>query len=269
MPAAKFACAAWGFRHYNLDDFLAAARRLDLDAVEIQVRENGVGQISPEASAAELQQAVRQAADAGVTLAAVAGGNDFTMADPVARRQQVDAVRRQVDTTAGLGAGVLRLFAGWVGDQQISDATFGYVRECLEALAPYAAERGVTLAIENHGGITRTGAQCRRLLEGLPPVVGLNYDPANFRHVDEDPLAALRVTADLVVYSHWKDVRLLQEAWDYCAVGEGIIGWEPIVTDLLVSYDGYWAIEYETVEDVERGTAVSLQYLRDLVARGG
>ena len=73
----------------------------------------------------------------------------------------------------------------------------------------------------------------------------------------------------MVVYSHWKDVRLAAEEWDYCAVGEGVIGWEPIVADLLASYTGYWAIEYETAEDVERGTAVSLQYLRDLIGQRG
>ena len=42
--------------------------------------------------------------------------------------------------------------------------------------------------------------------------------------------------------------------------------WEPIVRALVRSgYGGYWAIEYEEMSDVERGTAASLEHLRRLL----
>jgi sugar phosphate isomerase/epimerase len=175
-----------------------------------------------------------------------------------------------------LGAKVLRVFAGWVSASAYTDATFERISDALMQVGEYAADRAVSVAMENHGGITATGAQCYRLLiapacglanryNTLP--LGLNYDPANFRHAGEDPLSALLVTADLVNYSHWKDVRYEGDTPEYCAVGEGVIDWAPIVEELLASGDdGYWAIEYEEPEDVVRGTRDSAEYLREVVA---
>ena len=263
---AKLACAAWGFREYTPPEYFAAVKKLGLDFVELNLDEGETHHLSPSDSEDDLQLAARQAADVGVQIVALAGGNDFTVSDAAARRQQIDSVKRQIDVCAILGAEVLRIFAGWVSVKQVRDETFANVRTCLEELAPYAAANDVVVAIENHGGITSTSAKCIRLLDGLPPAVGLNYDPANFAHCDEDPLAALMVTADHIVYTHWKDVRLVDDEWEYCAVGEGVINWQPIVAKLAAYYDGYWAIEYEETADAERGTKVSLDYLKDCMS---
>ncbi len=265
MP--KLACAAWGFREYTPPRYFAAARQLGLEFVEINIDEGQTRHLSPSDSDADLQKVARQAADEGVKIVAVAGGNDFTVPDAAARAKQVDAVKRQLDVCATLGAEVLRIFAGWAGDKQVRDETFGWVRDCLEELAPYAEKSGVTIAVENHGGVTKTGAECLRLLRDMPRTVGLNYDPANFRHADEDPLAALLVTRDRIVYTHWKDVKLVDDGWEYCAMGEGVIAWQPIVAELLTFYDGYWAIEYENPADVQEGTKVCLDCLTEAVSR--
>ena len=78
---------------------------------------------------------------------------------------------------------------------------------------------------------------------------------------------AISPDSEYVVYSHWKDVRLAAGLWEYCAMGAGVIAWEPIVARLAASYDGYWAIEYEEPSDVERGTRASLDYLRRCAQR--
>ena len=263
----KLACAAWGFREYPLPEYFRASKELGLEFVEVNLDEGQSQHLSPSDSDGALQLAVRQAADAGVQIVAVAGSSDFTVSDCASRRQQIDRVKRQIDICAMLQAPVLRLFAGWASEKQVHDETFARVRACLEELAAPAAANDVLLAVENHGGVTKTGAQCARLLAGLPPTIGLNYDAANFRHCDEDPLAALLVTADDVIYTHWKDVRLADDEWEYCAMGEGVITWEPIVAALAASYDGYWALEYEEPADVERGTRVSLDCLRRCAQR--
>lgn len=261
----KLACASWGFREHTLPEYFAAIKELGIDYAEVNLDEGVSKHLDPHNSDAELAAAVRQASDAGVEIVAIAGGNDFTAPHASARQVEVDSVRRQIDVCAAVGATVLRLFAGWAGPKAVCDETFGWVRECFEALAPHADELGVTLAMENHGGITATAAQCLRLLDGMPPCVGLNYDPANFRHVDEDPLAALMVLREHIVYSHWKDVRLVDGAWEYCGVGEGIISWKPVAKSIAESYDGFWAIEYEEISDVVRGTRVSVEALCAIV----
>ncbi len=272
MADVKFACAAWGFREMSLPEYFEAAQGLGLDFVEVNVSPNTPKHLTYDATDAEIEVMVRRAADAGVTVVALAGGNDFA-ADDVA--VEVAKVKRQIDMTAAVGAEVLRTFAGWVGASQFTDATFHRIAAALEQAGEYAASQGVAVAMENHGGITATGAQCRRLLaeaaNGMPVTtmakpLGLNYDPANFRHAGEDALAALTVTAPLINYSHWKDVRYEGDEPEYCAVGEGVIDWAPIVEGVLRSgFDGYWAIEYEEPSDIIRGTRDSLACLRGLL----
>ncbi len=272
MADVKFACAAWGFREMALPEYFATARGLGLEFVEVNVSPNTPQHLTYDATDAEIAAMVRLAADEGVTVVALAGGNNFAAPDVDA---EIARVRRQIDMTALAGAQVLRIFAGWVSAAQFTDATFHRISAALAAVGVYAAERGVCVAMENHGGITATGAQCRRLLSeaaaGMPVgrvarPLGLNYDPANFRHAGEDALAALMVTGDLINYSHWKDVRYEGDRPQYCAVGEGVIEWAPIVQMLARNgFDGYWAIEYENEADVVRGTRDSLAHLQALL----
>ncbi|HCA47441.1 MAG TPA: hypothetical protein DEP45_08820 [Armatimonadetes bacterium] len=276
MPDVKLACAAWGFRKMELPEYFAAAKEMGIDYVEVNLGPNSPGHLPFDATDADLECALRAAEDADVAIVALAGGNNFAAPDVEAEIAKANA---QLEMCEALGAEVLRIFAGWVSAAAYTDATFERISDALREVGAYAAERGVAVAVENHGGVTATGAQCYRLL--IEPVceldeewdlapLGLNYDPANFRHAGEDPLSALMVNADLIVYSHWKDVRYEGDAPEYCAVGEGVIDWAPIVEELLLGgYDGYWAIEYEEPDDVIRGTRASAEYLRRVIAEVG
>ena len=107
------------------------------------------------------------------------------------------------------------------------------------------------------------------LKRGVPTVVALNmWDEAveHGVHIDVDALSGLLVTCDLINYSHWKDVLYEDGEPEYCAVGDGVIDWQPVVDHLIASgFDGYWAIEYEAIEDIERGTRDSLACLQGLL----
>ncbi len=264
MGTPRFACAAWGFREMTLPEYFAASKALGIDLIEVNVSPNTPKHLTYEATDEEVAAMVALAEDAGVTVVALAGGNNFAAAD---LDDEIAKVKRQIDMTAMAGADVLRLFAGWIGASQFSDDTFHRISEALQTVGEYAESAGVLIGVENHGGVTATGAQCLRLLAPVEsPAVGLNFDPANFRHASEDAMSALLVTCDLINYSHWKDVLYEDDKPEYCAVGDGVIDWQPIVDHLLaVGYDGYWAIEYEAIEDIERGTADSLACLKSLL----
>lgn len=273
MADVKLACAAWGFRKMELPEYFAAVKAMEIDYVEVNLGPNSPGHLPFDASDADLDRALKAAEDAGVEIVALAGGSNFAADDLDA---EIAKVKAQIDMCEALEAGVLRIFAGWVSAAEYTDATFERVSDALEEVATHAGAHGVMVAMENHGGITATGAQCHRLLaetiDRLPslPVampLGLNFDPANFRHAGEDALSALMVTAHLINYSHWKDVRYAGDEPQYCAVGEGVIDWAPVIGVLIASgYDGYWAIEYEEAEDVVRGTRESAEYLREAFA---
>jgi len=88
-------------------------------------------------------------------------------------------MRRNVDVAAA--AGVPHILCTGAGDHKLSDA---YVR-ALQIAVPYAAEKGVTIGLKPHGGITRTGADCRRFAESAGRKgFGLWFDPGNFVFYD-------------------------------------------------------------------------------------
>jgi sugar phosphate isomerase/epimerase len=84
---------------------------------------------------------------AGSRASSLCRGGFFPAATPSERSARVDDNRRAVDEAAELGAPVLVLVCGPAADRDI-DLARGQVEEGICAVEPYAAERGVRLAIE-------------------------------------------------------------------------------------------------------------------------
>ena len=82
--------------------------------------------------------------------------------------------------------------------------------ECLGQCLPKAAECGVTLAVENHWGLTRTVEGMLKMANSVrSPYFGLLMDPGHFL---EDPYDQLKAIASKTV---------LVQAKDYPGGGEG------------------------------------------------
>lgn len=87
--------------------------------------------------------------DSGLTVTSLCRGGFFTAADPRQRAAALDDNRRAVDEAAALATGTLVLVSGGLpdGDRDIAAAR-ARVADAIATLAPYAAERGVRLAVE-------------------------------------------------------------------------------------------------------------------------
>lgn len=160
---------------------------------------------------------------------------------------------------------MVRVFAGWDRFETLTTAKYERCAAALRACGEHAAGTHVLIALENHGGPTATAAQVLRILNLCNhPKVMANYDGGNFAHCCEDPLAAYQVLRGRIAYTHWKDVWVREGALHYCALGDGITDWTPVVQALIADgYDGYWTIEYEEPSDVEEGTRKCLAVLRE------
>ncbi len=109
-------------------------------------------------------------------------------------------LRGDIDAAAALGSPIVRFFpgqlpadddgAGWAGGQAIAD---------------YAAEKGVVIALENYartpGG---TLAEVQTCLARIPSLM-TNFDMGNYSLHGQDIPAAAAVLADRIVSSHLKD----------------------------------------------------------------
>jgi len=124
------------------------------------------------------------------------------------------------------------------------------MRECSE----YGGERGVLVALENHGGITATAPQVERLVKEVDhDWFGINLDFGNYR----DPATEFAATAPYAVTTHAKvthrDTEGNRQKVDY-AVARRVME--------EVGYKGYISIEFEEPEDPLQGVATFVEELK-------
>lgn len=94
---------------------------------------------------AGLAAAAKTVADAGLRVSSLCRGGFLT--EPGDGRAALDDNRRAIDEAATLGTGELVMVVGGIADRDLAGAR-ARVEERLALLAPYAAERGVRLALE-------------------------------------------------------------------------------------------------------------------------
>lgn len=234
-------CAAYSFRQYlqnggmTLEGFLEKAVEMDLDGVEL------TAYYFPSLDDAYLYKIKRRALDLGLEISGAAVGNNFCQPDPAKRDEQVVLVRRWIDLTYKLGAPLLRVFAGPVPHGSTEADAREWTIESLKRCVPDAAAHGITLALENHGGITLTAAQTISLVEAVGSEwVAINLDTGNYR---TDPYDDIAKTAPYAVTAHAKTEISLDS-------GKIDADFSRIVKILNeVNYRGYLSIEYEGEED--------------------
>jgi sugar phosphate isomerase/epimerase len=194
----------------------------------------------------------------GLQYASCNANGDFMVREGL--EEQVRLAGHEIDLAAILKPEVIIVFAGW--QDRADEAVYDQVTGALRQVARHAARYGLTVALENHGGLTRTAAQCNRLLKAVgEPNIGLNYDPANFAMYGEDPLRALDALEVPVVFTHLKSLKPLDGKKVYCRLREGEIDYLPILRRLRRDYPGSYALEYEDPADVFAGTADDLETL--------
>ena len=193
---------------------------------------------------------------------------------------QSTEIMKAIDIADALDARVIRVFTEHdftasqhyvLPAERVTDARYTTLGEAFNIVGEYAQSKNVSLAIENHGGSSATGARLKRLLDMVPyESVGVTFDPANFAYGGEDPYDALLQIEDRIKYTHWKDVTHTDKGVEYRAFGEGDIDWPPIICKLLNSFNGLWSIEYErktnsTLETLMDGTQTSCENLQRVI----
>lgn len=104
----------------------------------------------------------------GVTIGGTGVRNDFALADPAARAEQIRLVKEWVDVCAKLGGSMVRVFSG---KQAPAGKTFDQVLEYMvpafQDCAQYAAARGILLGMQHHDDFLKTAAETIRLVDAV------------------------------------------------------------------------------------------------------
>jgi sugar phosphate isomerase/epimerase len=124
----------------------------------------------------------------GVALSGSAVGNTFTFPAGADRERELALVKRWVDYCVILGAPHIRVFAGGIQKGDTAEKAIENSIETMRRACAYAAEHGVFLGLENHGGIVaEPGPVLQIVKEVNSPWLGINLDSGNFQ--TEDPYA--------------------------------------------------------------------------------
>jgi len=196
----------------------------------------------------------------------VMGINDFA----VCKEKIKDELRKanqQLEFAYKINAEILRLFASHIPDYYIWEEMYTQVVNCLKWLGKRAENLGIKIAVENHGGITATSSQVKKILTQVNMEnVGLNLDPANFQVSGQDPVKATMKLSDYTIHTHIKDCIMTDKGFRFCEIGAGLIDYHKILKILKEKgYAGYLSLEYEDTSDPERGTRQSLLNLRKIM----
>lgn len=207
--------------------------------------------------------------------------NNFAKPDPADREAQVNRIRFGVDEALEYGAGVVRVFAGDVAEGLTFELVRGWIVEGLASASIYAHERGVKLALENHGKLAGRGEQVRGLIEDVRDragndALGANPDTGNFLLVDQPSHEAIAEVGNLASMVHFKDFMPAPAdyaEWTYdslggkrylgACVGEGLVELGRCI-DLLkgAGFDGWLSVEYEGIEDPMAAVPRSIENAR-------
>jgi sugar phosphate isomerase/epimerase len=227
------------------------------------------------------ERIVKKASDCGIALSNYAVKGNLLADGDEAFRIEIRRLKGEIDMAARLGVPLVRHD---IATHQ--DTSLRHFRRCFDKLvegcreiADYAAPKGITTSIENHGYFVQASD---RVLGVVDAVDRKNFkttlDVGNFVCVDEDPLASVRKNAPFASMVHLKDFYIRGERDDPgegwfrssggrylrgSIVGQGDLPIADIISVVKKSgYDGFISIEFEGMEACQTGTRIGLENAR-------
>ena len=254
----------------DLEGFLDRARQLRLDGVDLHT-----GSFASE-EPDYLRGVRRRALDYGLALSYIGVSSDFGVRGREELDAQVAEAKHWIDVADFMGIPLVRVFAAWIPEGDSEEATWARMIPCLKEVAAHGRRKGVVVGLHNHnhGCVTRTGKDVRRIIEEVDdPYFSHILDTGQYvgspgasgQRGREDPAldfyGSIAETAPLAVHVRCKIYRIQSgaEEWlDY-----------PRIFGILkgVGYNGWCSAVYEGQDVEAEATAVpkAVKYLRSLM----
>jgi sugar phosphate isomerase/epimerase len=222
-----------------------------------------------------LHELRQYAAVRGITPVTVAASHNPVQTEPAQRQTELQTLLDTIDMAQAFGAPFVRALGGrWHTTSSMQemldhdgeeppaegfteDDGYDWAIDALKQGAAYAGDRGVTLVLENHWGLTGTADGCVRIHDGVDsPWLKYVLDTGNFFH-RPDPFAEMeKFLPDLgvlhtKVYHGGSD--LVPEEIDYDKLAS-------MLDD--IGYTGYASIEFEGKGHPDEGIPAGIARIR-------
>ena len=260
----------FGSGQLTLEGFIERAYELGLDGIDIHTR--AFASTEPDYLRAIRMQALKR----GIALSYIGVSSNF--GKPQEQLEgEVATAKEWIDVAAAMGIPLVRVFAAWIPEGDTEEAVWARMIPCLQEVAAHGEEKGVVVGLHNHnhGCVTRTGKDVRRIITQVDnPYFSHILDTGQYvgspgasgARGQEDPslnfYGSIEETAPLAVHVRCKIYRIQSgvEAWlDYPRIFKILRG---------VDFNGWLSIVYEGQDVEAEATAVpkAVSYLRQLMA---
>ncbi len=242
-----------------------------------------------------IAEIVRLSEELDLRLSNYAVLGDLLKWDADARNAEVERLKRHIDVAAKLGLSFMRHDISSFRRPLETNTPLDFEREFHMAvetcrqLADYAAQFGITTLVENHGFFVNGADRVIRLMQAVDREnFGLLLDTGNFACVDEDTVVAVKKCALYAKMVHLKDFYIRKAArmtgvgglfkcddgaWFSSNSGRYMLRgsilaqgdldvWASIQAIADAGYNGDVSVEFEGMEDGERGSVYGMEAAR-------
>lgn len=262
----------------KLSEWIQLACRLDVDGLEWYA---GFIEMQEKKNWKSFRQQVE---DLGKEIPMMCCSPDFTHPEKSFRAKEVEKQKGWIEMTHALGGKYCRVLSGQKRPELTIDQGVDLAAEAIQSCLPFAAERGITLIIENHYKddfwlypefAQKMDVFCALVDRIQHPNFGVNYDPSNTFLAGEEPLDLLKRVSHRVVTMHASD-RYLKEGTiedlrneeggaagyakrlSHGEIGKGLNDYDAIFTELKrVGFNGWISIEdgVDGMDQLERSVS--------------
>jgi L-ribulose-5-phosphate 3-epimerase len=254
----------------DMFSFMDTCRSLDLDGVDIHVN-----QLKSQTDRAYLKEVRRGCLNRGLPMASICVSTEYGRSAE-AIPKELEKARVAMEAGMFLGAPILRTFVGSPPSPDKQEEAFRRGVDALRKTAEIGADLGMTVSLQNHSGLTSTGADMLRFYREVNhPNFTLLLDTGHFAGRDgpngpkipgttyEDYYRSIEQVAPLTQFVRTKIYDLDEngrEKWiDYNRVF-GILG--------KVRFNGFISMIYEGKEDKFMVIPRAIRFLRSFVMSG-
>jgi sugar phosphate isomerase/epimerase len=227
----------------NQMGWLEECAALGLDGVEL------LGFHFPSREKDYLIELKKKCADLFLSIAMVSGGGRLTIGDDAKREEEVRKIGEWVEVASFVGAPCVRFFCG-LGEELASGGPplYAKVLAAMKRVAALGAERGIVMAMENHGGTDAD--QILSLQRDVNnPFLRLTLDTGNFpptSQVGPKTYESIERCAPLAAIVHAKFLNVKADGSD------ADFDWLKIRRILeRAGFRGFLSVEYEGQDDDE------------------
>lgn len=213
------------FQGWSAHEYLTYSAGLNLDTVQFSDRAN-LASLEP----GYLAELTAEAKRLHIEIELGMGSFDrFAASFKIERGTAEEQLGVMIEAAARVGSPVVRCFLGDQRDRNGVTPFFEHLAECrrvLHAVAPLARDRGVKIAVENHGGVDVLARELRTLIEDVGfDVVGACLDTGNPAYGGEDPEFCVEIMAEYSITTHFRDTAVWEAAdgamAQWVGLGEG------------------------------------------------